>query len=116
MEHVAYWRGRRWTIRAVKDDDEADIAIGANAMAVIHSNQALILYRASLPIDTAIMAVLHEAAHEMFPEWEREPNETSHSEIGTVERDMKGFLEAFGVDLSPLLPKPEAKRSKSRTS
>ena len=116
MEHSAYWRGREWTIRAVEDDDEADVTIGADKVAVIHPNQALILYRASLSEDAAIMAILHEIGHELFPQWEVEPDITSNSEIGTFERGVKGALEAFDVDLSPLLPQPEVEPSNDHTN
>ena len=116
MEHSAYWRGREWTIRAVEDDEDCDVMIGVDKMAVIHSGQALILYRASLSEDAAIMSVLHEAAHEMYPQWEKEPVESSTSEVGVFERDVKAFLEAFNVDLSPLLPQPEVEPSNDHTS
>ena len=99
----AYWRGRLWTIQAIPAGDEADRIIGTDKMAALYSNEALIVYRAELSQDAAIMAILHEHGHEMFPEWETEPHKESTSEVGVYERDGKGFLEAFGVDLSPLV-------------
>jgi hypothetical protein len=100
----AYWRGRTWTIRAVKAGEWADKLLGGgDKVAALHSGQGLIIYRAEVDRDLAIMAVLHEAGHELFPEWETEPSDRAASEIGVFERDVKAFLEAFGVDLSPLV-------------
>ena len=91
----------------VEDECDADIQIGVGKDAVLLSSQALILCRASMSNDNAIMAILHEVGHELYPQWEKEPGDTSRSEMGIFERDVKAFLEAFAVDLSPLLPQPE---------
>jgi hypothetical protein len=96
------WRGRQWTIRKLTDPDYAQLVLDGNNGQMM-SDQALIMYRGELPDDLAIMTILHEAGHELFPEWDIEPSRSAASELGVFERDLKGFLEAAGVDLSPLL-------------
>jgi len=101
----AYWRGRTWTIAVLKKR-EFNSVVGPeyNADALIDSDGAVIVYPRTISNDLALVAILHEAFHEMFPEWKSEPCDESKSELGVGERDMKAFLEAFGVDLMPLLP------------
>lgn len=96
------WRGREWEIRPLSDG-EADLLVGADKIAALFSNSALVAYRASIPRELAIMAILHEFGHEMFPEWTEEPHEKSASEVGIFERDMKSLGDAVGLDWSPLL-------------
>ena len=98
-----YWRGRYWEIVRVDDPDDADELIGEDDLATMKTGRARILYRGSMSPDSAISAILHEAGHEMFPEWKVEPGSKSTSELGVFERDMKAFLEACGIDLRPLL-------------
>ena len=83
----------------------------------VDTDRALILYRDTTNKDKSICAVLHEVGHELFPEWNAEPNDTSLSELGIFERDMKAFCDAVGVDLAPLLVKsePEVTASRKRT-
>lgn len=98
----AYWRGRTWVIRRLDDEEYADLMLaGKDGNGIIHQSQGLIMYRGSLNNDEAITTILHEMAHEMFPEWS-EPEQAS-SELGVFQRDLKGGLESFGVDLTPLL-------------
>jgi hypothetical protein len=79
-------------------------ALGASRLnGTIMPDKGLIMYRGDMDDDLVIMTILHEIGHEMFPEWETEPNQSSTSELGIFERDLKAFLEAAGVDLSPLL-------------
>ena len=66
-------------------------------------DKAIIMYRGDLDEDTAVMTILHELGHELYPEWETEPNQSSTAELGVFERDLKTFLEAAGVDLTELL-------------
>lgn len=75
--------------------------------AIIRPNVARIYYRGDLSEDAAIMAILHEMGHELFPEWKSEPSNTSKSEVGVFERDLKAGLEACGVDLTPMLVKDD---------
>lgn len=96
------WRGQEWTLRPLCEDD-ADIAVGTTGVAKIQSLSGTICYRGSLSRDQAIMAILHEVGHELFPEWSKEPGESSKSEIGIFERDLKAFGDAVGIDWSPLL-------------
>jgi hypothetical protein len=103
--HSAYWRGQKWTIARIDDETQADKMIGKRTLAEIFPDKALVVYRGCLTDEAAIMAILHEAGHEMFPEWESESQKESTAEVGVFERDVKSFLEAFGVDLSPLLPR-----------
>ncbi len=99
-----YWRGRTWTIRALKAGDTTDQLLGgSNNQASLFPEHALIVYRDSMNDDLKIQSVLHEAGHAMFPEWSAEPHETALSEVGIFERDLKAFLEAAGVDLTPLI-------------
>jgi hypothetical protein len=95
------WRGREWTIR-VATQDEAKTFLDEK-YAELFGNTALIVYHPDASDDSKIMAILHEIAHEMFPEWNAEPHEKSKSELGIFERDLKAFLDACGIDLSPLL-------------
>jgi len=104
----AYWRGRTWTIAALKPGDFKRV-VGNNADAGLDRDHAWIVYPQTQNADLALQSVLHEVFHEMFPEWEAEPADGSKSELGVGERDMKAFLEAFGVDLTPLLPKRKDK-------
>jgi hypothetical protein len=97
----AYWRGRWWTIRpATKDEVKRSLD---EKTGVLFSTAGEIIYHPDIPDDLKIQAIIHEAGHEMFPEWEKEPDNTSKSELGVFERDMTAFLVAFGVDLSPLI-------------
>ncbi len=101
-ERKFYWRGRRWVLRALTDE-AADLQLRPEGQAGLFSSGAIICYRASLPNDLIIMCILHEVGHELYPQWDSEPSDTSSSEIGTFERGVKAFLEALGVDLTPLL-------------
>lgn len=101
-ERKFYWRGRTWRLHKVIDKDYGDVKLDGS-MGRIFSDKALIVYSGDIDPDLAIMTILHEAGHEMFPEWSVEPSDKSSSEIGVYERDCKSFLEALGVDLSPLI-------------
>lgn len=96
------WRGRQWRIRKIVDPEYAQLVLDSNSGQLL-SDQAMILYRGDLADDMAIMTILHEAGHELFPEWELEPSRSSCSELGIFERDLKAFLEMNEIDLSPLL-------------
>lgn len=98
---TGYWRGREWTIREATKLELETIAQGTYG--VMFEDAGLILYHPEATEDMKIQAILHEAGHAMFPEWEAEPNKNSKSELGVFERDVKSFLEEFGVDLGPLL-------------
>ena len=98
---TAFWRGRMWRICKLSDE-EADVIMPEKCGA-LSVDSGVILIRESLEAETAIMTVLHEAGHAMYPEWDIEPTDQSKSELGVFERDLKAFLEAFGVDLSPLV-------------
>lgn len=102
--HSAYWRGKEWTIAALSDKD-VDKLCGKDAQAGADLEKGFIVYRARLNRDESLISIFHEAYHEMFPEWHDEPDINSKSELGVGERDTKALLEAFGVDLSPLLPR-----------
>lgn len=103
------WRGQTWTIRPATESERATWTAGREG--VIMSSRALIIYDNTSSTDMQIMTLLHEAAHEMFPEWEAEPSNESRSELGVFERDLKAFLEAMGVDLTPML-RPDRKARK----
>ena len=98
-----YWRGRHWIIRPARVDEVETVL--DDKFAAIYGNRSLVIYDNTVPPDLQIMAILHEIAHELYPEWSAEPNEKSKSELGIFERDVKAFLEACGVDLTPLLEK-----------
>ena len=98
-----YWRGREWIIRAATPEERETISSGASG--VLFENAGLILYDSTMPEDLQIQAIIHEVGHVMFPEWITEPNSNSKSELGILERDLKSFLEEFGVDLLPLIEK-----------
>jgi hypothetical protein len=99
------WRGRAWTLRPATELERETLNKGASGM--LFEQQATIIFDDTLPEDLQIQTILHEAGHAMFPEWDNEPSDTSKSELGVFERDMKAFLEALGVDLSPLLEEEE---------
>lgn len=98
-----YWRGQEWTLARMDDEAEADKVLGKRTLACIMRDSAFVGYRGSMPKESAIMAILHEAGHEMFPEWKSEPTFTSSAEVGIFERDVKTLLESMGVDLSPMV-------------
>lgn len=98
-----YWRGRQWTTARIDDGPTADKVLGKAVLATVFGDDAFIAYRGNMIDDAAIQAILHEAAHELFPEWVREPSDSGISELGIFERDVKALLEANGVDLRPLL-------------
>ena len=85
------WRGRPWTIRKVLGHD-TDILGLTMVNGTLQSDKGLIVYRGDIDDDLAIMTILHEIGHEMYPEWETEPNRSSLSELGIFERDLKEFL------------------------
>lgn len=98
-----YWRGQEWTLAKFDDDLQADKVLGKKTVACIYGDEAFIGYRGGLSKEAAIMAILHETGHEMFPEWKSEPTFTSLAEVGIFERDVKTLLESLGVDLSPMV-------------
>lgn len=100
-----YWRGREWTVRYATPEERESVASGASG--VLFENAGLILYDPTVSEDLQIQAIIHEIGHVMFPEWSVEPHNNSKSELGIFERDLKSFLEEFGVDLSPLLEEDE---------
>lgn len=104
MKRTAYWRGRPWTIRPATKQEQKTFLDGKDGMVLL--SEGTILYNPMSHRDNQVQAVLHEAGHVMFPEWEAEPDASSKSELGVFERDMKGFLESFGVDLSVLVEDP----------
>ena len=90
-----------WTVREANQTELETFLEGKNA--ILYPGSATIVYDPNGSDDLKLASILHEIGHEMFPEWAAEPHEKSKSELGVFERDCKAFLEAFGVDLSPLL-------------
>lgn len=97
-----YWRGQNWTIRKVLTPDDEVLSM-KSVVGKLLGDKAIVMYRGDLDDDMAIMTILHELGHELFPEWETEPHQSSTSELGIFERDIKTFLEGAGVDLTKLL-------------
>jgi len=95
------WRGREWTIRPATQE-ERDLHM-EDTDGVLFESRSIIIYNPDAPEDVQLQAVLHECGHVMFPEWKTEPHQTSKSELGVFERDMKALLDACDVDLSGLL-------------
>lgn len=95
------WRGRFWTIRpATESERELHMR---DKSGQVFEQRATIIYDDTVDEDLQIMTILHELGHVMFPEWEAEPVDTSKSELGVLERDLKAILEECGVDLTPLV-------------
>jgi hypothetical protein len=97
----AYWRGRTWTIRPATRQEIKTVLDEKSG--TLFTTAGEIIYHPDVADELKIQAIIHEAGHEMFPEWDAEPHEKSKSELGILERDMVGLLTAFGVDLTPLI-------------
>lgn len=99
------WRGREWEIRPATAD-ERDTALDGY-YGKCFTSAGIIIFDDTVSQDQQIMTVLHELAHVMFPEWNDEPVNTSKSEIGIFERDLKSIFDEVGIDLSPLVQEDE---------
>jgi len=99
------WRSRDWVVRPASESERHLWTEGKFGQ--VFDAQGVIVYDDTVSEDMQVMTILHEMAHVMFPEWEAEPSETSRSELGVFERDLKEFLEQMGVDLTAMITEEE---------
>ncbi|MGH7178826.1 MAG: hypothetical protein ACREJC_15715 [Tepidisphaeraceae bacterium] len=89
------FKGRTWLVVRVPWKTRAVLSLRKQDWAYVDTDNGIILFR-SFNDDMAVIALLHEISHIAYPEvGER------HIEHG--DSTFKDALEAFGVDLSPLL-------------
>jgi hypothetical protein len=92
IKHID-WHGAEWVIEQVPEADleeEGRTRPGRHTISVAYIND-----------DQFIMTLLHESLHVAFP-W-MEDKGLDEERINAAEVPLKTFLEAHGVDLTPLL-------------
>lgn len=86
--------GKKWAIYRVLDEANVEILDG-NARGICDPERSRIAFRAR-DRDTELLTIFHEAIHPSCPRLK-----DSDVEIAAIA--LKTALEAFGVDLSPML-------------
>jgi hypothetical protein len=88
--------GRTWTVARVSRATKLGDHLGENDSAKIDPENCVIVFRSIGSTEDALTSLLHEILHEVFPT-------ASEQAVLAADSKMKDALEAFGVDLSPML-------------
>jgi hypothetical protein len=94
MYKKGYWRGGNWVIRTPQSARDREMIDGNTGY--LDSDRRTILVDGDIDKEGMVCSVIHEVLHEVFPR-------ATEEAVRAGERDIKHFLEIFGVDLSPLV-------------
>jgi len=101
-EKTVRFCGRRWRIRRVDADDFATLP--RDKLGIIDCNDGILTYRKTDDEGEQI-TILHEVLHFAFPR-------ARESDVDRADWILKDALEAFGVDLSPMIDMPKKRASR----
>jgi len=95
-KRVIYWEAADWTIEKIPAGVNRTDNVEESNQGVIRCDEKLITFK-YMNDDQAALCILHELLHKALPSIDEEEI------IKRAEVVIKSALEAFGVDLSPML-------------
>jgi hypothetical protein len=95
---IGPWLGRKWEVYRVTDEHDCE-QLGELTRGTLDSDNGKIVFRAQ-DRDGELLTLIHELIHPMAP---RLSDTRERPEVDNLAMAVKSGLEAFGVDLSPML-------------